>query len=77
MKPREQGGVVDSSLNVYGVEGLKVCGKDESIHLRLSSRSSSPSDDNPIIFFTDLSVAPGNVGAVSAASPIFVDDYTR
>lgn len=25
MKPREQGGVVDSKLNVYGVEGLKVC----------------------------------------------------
>lgn len=25
MKPREQGGVVDSKLNVYGVEGLKIC----------------------------------------------------
>jgi alcohol oxidase len=24
MKPREQGGVVDSKLNVYGVRGLKV-----------------------------------------------------
>ena len=24
MKPREQGGVLDSKLNVYGVEGLKV-----------------------------------------------------
>jgi len=24
MKPREQGGVVDARLNVYGVEGLKV-----------------------------------------------------
>ena len=24
MKPREQGGVVDSKLNVYGVHGLKV-----------------------------------------------------
>ena len=24
MKPREQGGVVDSKLNVYGVEGLKL-----------------------------------------------------
>lgn len=38
MKPRDQGGVVDSKLNVYGVDGLKVC---------------------------DLSVAPGNVAAVS------------
>jgi alcohol oxidase len=26
MKPREQGGVVDDHLNVYGVEGLKVAG---------------------------------------------------
>ena len=26
MKPREEGGVVDSKLNVYGVEGLKVAG---------------------------------------------------
>jgi alcohol oxidase len=24
MKPRERGGVVDSCLNVYGVQGLKV-----------------------------------------------------
>lgn len=27
MKPREQKGVVDARLNVYGVEGLKVAGK--------------------------------------------------
>lgn len=26
MKPREQGGVVDAQLNVYGVTGLKVAG---------------------------------------------------
>ena len=26
MKPREQGGVVDAKLNVYGVENLKVAG---------------------------------------------------
>lgn len=26
MKPRAQGGVVDSKLNVYGVTGLKVAG---------------------------------------------------
>jgi alcohol oxidase len=26
MKPREEGGVVNSRLNVYGVEGLKVAG---------------------------------------------------
>ena len=27
MAKREEGGVVDGSLNVYGVEGLKVAGK--------------------------------------------------
>lgn len=27
MKPREHGGVVDTSLKVYGVEALKVAGK--------------------------------------------------
>ena len=27
MKPREQGGVVDERLNVYGVQNLKVAGK--------------------------------------------------
>ena len=26
MKPREQGGVVDDRLNVYGVQGLKIAG---------------------------------------------------
>lgn len=26
MKPREQGGVVDKNLSVYGVENLKICG---------------------------------------------------
>lgn len=26
MKPRAKGGVVDPKLNVYGVQGLKVCG---------------------------------------------------
>lgn len=28
MKPRVQGGVVDSRLNVYGVTNLKVAGKN-------------------------------------------------
>jgi len=26
MKPRDQGGVVDERLNVYGVKGLKIAG---------------------------------------------------
>ena len=31
MKPREERGVVDSKLNVYGVRGLKVAGMPFSI----------------------------------------------
>lgn len=31
MKPRQQGGVVDSRLNVYGVRGLKVAGESHYI----------------------------------------------
>ena len=31
MKPRENGGVVDPRLNVYGVLGLKVAGTTEPI----------------------------------------------
>ena len=30
MKPREQGGVVDPRLNVYGVQNLKVAGENHS-----------------------------------------------
>lgn len=30
MKPRDKQGVVDSALNVYGVEGLKVTGKQRA-----------------------------------------------
>ena len=29
MKPREKGGVLDSRLNVYGTQGLKVAGTCE------------------------------------------------
>ena len=34
MKPREQGGVVDLRLNVYGVQGLKVVGNYYSYFLK-------------------------------------------
>lgn len=30
MKPRDQNGVVDARLNVYGVQGLKVAGMDRN-----------------------------------------------
>ena len=32
MKPREQGGVVDARLNVYGVQNLKIAGKKLFYH---------------------------------------------
>ena len=31
MKPREQGGVVDARLNVYGVRNLKIAGNFPTI----------------------------------------------
>jgi len=34
MKPRDQGGVVDERLNVYGVENLKVAGMKTFIFSR-------------------------------------------
>jgi hypothetical protein len=36
MRPRERKGVVDVRLNVYGVKGLKVAGKINSLN-RISS----------------------------------------
>ncbi len=57
MKPRNVGGVVDSQLNVYGVQHLKVA---------------------------DMSIAPGNVGSVSAPDtfsccfgPLIMSSYHR
>jgi len=53
MKPRDQGGVVDERLNVYGVENLKVAG----ICFRLSSELQN------INVSIDMSIIPENVGA--------------
>ena len=57
MKPREDGGVVDPKLNVYGVEGLKVAG---ALHSSLDLLSASD------LLEIDLSVPPANVSAVCA-----------
>ncbi len=56
MKRREMGGVVDNNLNVYGVEGLKVCGM---LYLVVSLPSTN-------LNFLDLSILPSNVCAVSS-----------
>ena len=57
MKRRDQGGVVDERLNVYGIKGLKVAGSSGiSIFLCLVLYT------DPALI--DASIAPGNVGAV-------------
>lgn len=58
MKPRDHNGVVDSRLNVYGVDGLKVVG---TFSYCAGVRTSFSQCHAP----TDLSICPGNVAAVS------------
>ena len=54
MKPRDQGGVVDARLNVYGVKGLKVAGMYLRPYLCCVL----------IVGLLDLSICPSNVGNV-------------
>jgi len=57
MKPREQGGVVDERLNVYGVRNLKIAGNyPNTLAKKLENKLLNP-------FLSDCSIAPGNVGA--------------
>ena len=65
MMPREKGGVVDSRLNVYGTDGLKVAGAYYQL-LTLAAMSGSPAR------LLDLSIAPGNVSTVSAYFPPYM-----
>lgn len=52
MKPREQAGVVDSSLSVYGIQNLKVAGTSHWLGY-----------DCQLTNLLDMSIAPSNVGA--------------
>ena len=61
MMPREKGGVVDSRLNVYGTDGLKVAGAYQLVTLTAMPGS--------FVRPLDLSIAPGNVSTVSAYFP--------
>ena len=54
MKPREQGGVVNERLNVYGVQNLKIAGNYSTIIETWYIWT---------LLFSDLSITPGNVGA--------------
>ena len=56
MKAREQGGVVDERLNVYGVQCLKIAGKYYSFLFFWKNSIL-------ILFSPDCSIAPSNVGA--------------
>ena len=58
MKAREQGGVVDERLNVYGVQNLKVAGKYLPFFC-FEKRNWYKSK----LLSSDCSIAPGNVGA--------------
>ena len=69
MKPRDAGGVVDSRLNVYGVEGLKIAGKLFSSPVCGSTDSHPCVDSFPLFVNLDLSICPGNVSAVSTICP--------
>ena len=55
MKPRDEGGVVDPRLNVYGTQCLKVAG--------MSCDAPRVDDVTYHMHLEDCSIAPGNVGA--------------
>ncbi len=61
MKPREQGGVVDKDLNVYGTTGLKIAGQYLSVSIY----------HKVFTFLVDLSIPPANVNCVSPGSFFF------
>ena len=72
MKPREQDGVVDERLNVYGVQNLKVAGNDPTIFAKVWYIFEPSLFFS--FFFSDLSIAPGNVGANTYNTAIAVGE---
>jgi alcohol oxidase len=72
MAPREEGGVVNGKLDVYGVTGLKIAG--EFANHRPGCRVK---DDLLILTcdaLTDLSICPGNVGANTANTAMCIGE---
>ena len=59
MKPREQGGVVDERLNVYGIQNLKIAGNYPTTLLFFFFEKI----DIYLTFFSDCNISPDNVGA--------------
>jgi alcohol oxidase len=72
MKPRDQGGVVDSKLNVYGLQGVKVAG---TLVARKSDVSATDDIFIPLLIGRkDLSISPGNVGANTYSTAIAIGE---
>ena len=64
MKPRQEGGVVDNKLNVYGIQCLKVAGEFNSRwHESFSADASA-----------DLSIATSNLSANTATTACIVGE---
>ena len=59
MKPKDQGGVVNKDLNVYGTRQLKIAGTPES-NLGLTA--------------LDLSICPSNVGANTYGTALVIGE---
>jgi len=58
MKPRQEGGVVDKDLNVYGTSNLKIAGCAV----------------NGIILIIDMSITPTIVGANTASTALVIGE---
>ena len=65
MKPREDGGVVDSRLNVYDLKNLKVAGTRRPPQLYPPGLNSN---------LADMSIAPGNVGANTYSTAVAIGE---
>ena len=70
MAPKEQGGVVDKDLSVYGTQGLKLAGKllFGSVFLVLFRA------DTDFLLSADLSICPENVGANTNNTALMVGE---
>ena len=66
MKAREQSGVVDERLNVYGVQNLKVAGKC-LLFFFVQKKTSEP-------FSSDCSITPDYVGANTYSTAIAIGE---
>lgn len=85
MKPREGGGVVDSRLNVHGVQGLKVAGQFKltvppwnvlTLHIPLVDVRGGRSflNNSPLTSVLKISICPANVGANTYSTALVIGE---